>query len=372
MDQYLFVFSQVHPQFRRAELESICDLYGIAWDRNKDFLSDEHHVCLFEFPSVNDVLRILSRSVLVKYALEWIASAGTYQDLYEAVAKRRDRILKYDSTEQSFAIKMQTIGKKRMRISSHDVILKIGEALGFQRSPVNLSNPCNMFYVIEENVSIWFQRLHCGKLKNVYSLKDRCYIGNTTLDPELSFLQANIAKVNVGSIVLDPFCGTGGLMVAAAHFGAAVMGTEINYQVARGVVNYVGKSSRAGVKYHTAEKSVAANFQQYGTDVYFMGLVIADASQHNLWYPGIHFNTVPVFDAIITDPPYGVREKGQKVGVKEKNESWIIKNTDHLIHFPEKAKYSILSTFLDLIDLACKLLVVGGRLLFWFPVLVAE
>lgn len=37
-------------------------------------------------------------------------------------------------------------------------------------------------------------------------------------------------------------------------------------------------------------------------------------------------------------------------------------------HYPEKAKYSISSTFLDLIDLSSKLLVVGGRLLFWFPV----
>lgn len=48
-----------------------------------------------------------------------------------------------------------------------------------------------------------------GHLKNHYCLAERCYIGNTTIDPELSFLQANIAKAAIGSLVLDPFCGTG-------------------------------------------------------------------------------------------------------------------------------------------------------------------
>lgn len=29
------------------------------------------------------------------------------------------------------------------------------------------------------------------------------------MDPELSFLQANLAQANHNSIILDPFCGTG-------------------------------------------------------------------------------------------------------------------------------------------------------------------
>ncbi|MCP9257255.1 hypothetical protein DINM_000509 [Dirofilaria immitis] len=71
---------------------------------------------------------------------------------------------------------------------------------------------------------------------------------------------------------------------------------------------------------------------------------------------------------LISMTPYGVREKGQRVGIKGKKESWIVENVQNANHYPEKAKYSISSTFLDLIDLAGKLLVVGGRLLFWFPV----
>ncbi|CAG9537042.1 unnamed protein product [Cercopithifilaria johnstoni] len=369
MRKFVFVFSQVHADFRLAEVESICNLYGILCGNNISLLCNQRHVYVFEFPCIDDVVAILSRSVLIKFAVELIASCSDYDELCANIKKRRHDMKNYDSTNQSFAIRIQSIGRRCNHFAVQSIIADIGKALDFKESPVDLNSPCNTFYVIEEYDSI--QRLHFGKLigrgqgqlKNDYSLAERCYIGNTTIDPELSFLQANIAKADIGSLVLDPFCGTGGLLIAAAHFGAAVLGSEINYQIARAS----GRSSRAGVKCNTAKESVAANFQQYGTDVYFMGLVIADSSQHLLWHPGMHSSTLPVFDAIITDPPYGVREKGQKVGIKGK-ESWIVKNTEHAIHYPEKAKYSISSTFLDLIDLASKLLVVGGRLLFWFPV----
>ncbi len=90
-----------------------------------------------------------------------------------------------------------------------------------------------------------------GALKSRYNLRERCYIGNTTMDPELAFIQANLAGVRPDELVLDPFCGTGreararntchlpgGLLLAAAEFGAFVMGTEINYQIALGIGDY--------------------------------------------------------------------------------------------------------------------------------------
>lgn len=41
---------------------------------------------------------------------------------------------------------------------------------------------------------------------------------------------------------------------------------------------------------------------------------------------------------------------------------------DEFRGYPEKQQYAISSAFLDLIDLASRLLKLGGRLAFWFPV----
>lgn len=54
------------------------------------------------------------------------------------------------------------------------------------------------------------------------------------MDAQLSLLMANQAKIKVGDIVLDPFVGSGSLLVAAAQFGGYVLGTDIDYLMLHG------------------------------------------------------------------------------------------------------------------------------------------
>ncbi len=42
-----------------------------------------------------------------------------------------------------------------------------------------------------------------------YNLRARVYIGNTTMDPQLAMIMANVAGVRRDALVLDPFAGTG-------------------------------------------------------------------------------------------------------------------------------------------------------------------
>merc|ERR1719254_14434 len=67
-----------------------------------------------------------------------------------------------------------------------------------------------------------------------YDLSNRAVLGPTTLDNELAFIMANCARVQKGHLALEPFCGTGGLLVALSHFGAHLMGGEIDIRVVKG------------------------------------------------------------------------------------------------------------------------------------------
>lgn len=49
------------------------------------------------------------------------------------------------------------------------------------------------------------------------------------MDAQLSLLMANQAKIKNGDIILDPFVGSGSLLVAGAEFGGYVFGTDIDY-----------------------------------------------------------------------------------------------------------------------------------------------
>ena len=64
-----------------------------------------------------------------------------------------------------------------------------------------------------------------------YSLKTRVFLGPTSMDTELSFVMAHLAQVDKGKVVLDPFVGTGGLLVPCAHYGATCFGMEIDWNI---------------------------------------------------------------------------------------------------------------------------------------------
>ena len=71
------------------------------------------------------------------------------------------------------------------------------------------------------------------------------------------------------------------------------------------------------------------------------------------------------FDAIITDPPYGVREKCEKIGTSKKFDDWIDFDGTH---FPDKVAYNLNDVFADLMKFSNKHLRLGGKLVFWYPV----
>lgn len=80
-----------------------------------------------------------------------------------------------------------------------------------------------------------------------------------------------------------------------------------------------------------------------------------------------------VFDAIICDPPYGVRAGGRKSGgrklLKGVVSPYTVTDEQRTNHIPSTAAYSLVECVHDLFNLAAKMLVMRGRLVFFYPVL---
>ncbi|SBT79994.1 tRNA guanosine-2'-O-methyltransferase, putative [Plasmodium malariae] len=67
-----------------------------------------------------------------------------------------------------------------------------------------------------------------------YALNRRPVLGPTTTDNELAFIMCNIAKIKKGDIVLDPFVGSGGLLVTSSTFNAICIGNDIDIRLLKG------------------------------------------------------------------------------------------------------------------------------------------
>lgn len=189
-----------------------------------------------------------------------------------------------------------------------------------------------------------------------HSVKNRHFIGNTSMDAGLSFIMANHAKVKHNDVVFDPFVGTGSLLVACSQFGAYVCGTDIDYNIIHGK----GRSSRKNQKWRGPDENIRANLRQYGSERLYLDVLVSDASKP-VW------RTAALFDAIVTDPPYGIRESTRRTGSHKDG----VKPSDGVFaesHVPVSQSYDLSDIFKDLLSFSALHLVLGGRLVYWLPV----
>lgn len=149
------------------------------------------------------------------------------------------------------------------------------------------------------------------------------------MEPEISFLMANLAGVKQGSKVLDPFCGSCAILLCARQAGAE----EI-----------VGMDANKGA---LMEEEIHSSFQAFGLqppDRLMVGNIFSKKDTSNL--------ESRYYDAIVTDPPYDAKEKVRKpflAGEEAKVED---------VKRPDRVNEA-------LIILASRVLKVGGRLSFF-------
>ncbi len=172
-----------------------------------------------------------------------------------------------------------------------------------------------------------------------FSLKKRAYIGPTSMDAELAFVMTNFARLAPGSLVVDPFAGTGGVLVPCAKVGALSVAADISITALR------GKTGRG----------INANFAQYKLQAP-LGVLRCDVF-HNVFRK----REGGWFDAVVTDPPYGIKE-GAKAFREETFDSRI---KDMHYQGTERVRFDDLLDIL--LQFATTVLVPGGRLVYWLP-----
>ncbi|KAJ1402284.1 tRNA guanosine-2-O-methyltransferase, TRM11 [Sesbania bispinosa] len=358
---YLCVFYHRLLDYRKPEVESLAQLFRDFGDSSNDDVPSQlqwklplhHHPdSPFHFvnlPSEQVARTIANRSILVKGMYELWGEGGSYEELKESVLSYPDeRKLPYLDSDSTFKITVDSFGKV-ISLEEQKELIKGLSYIPF-KGQVKLKNPDHNFWLIEIDnhgvnnglppivqKRIFFGREIGGadrKLIPTYQLKSRTYLGPTAMDAEMAFLMANQALATSGKLVYDPFVGTG-------------------IRDGRG-----------------PDCNVWSNFKQYGLPMP-LALLRAD---NNLppWRPGLK----EVFDAIICDPPYGVRAGGRKSGgrklLKGAVEPYIVPDDKRTDHIPSTASYCLVECVHDLLDLAAKMLVMGGRLVFFYPVLREE
>ncbi|XP_029509406.1 tRNA (guanine(10)-N2)-methyltransferase homolog isoform X2 [Oncorhynchus nerka] len=369
--QYLIHLAHDNVDFRLPEIRSLLSLRGKPFDPGENF-KEKSPFWLLNGLSEEDVNSIMARTVCAKSAFELWGHGRTHSELRNSLLKypteNMSPFLQKDST---YKINVYTFNKT---LEFEDRIKKIDamEYLTFE-GRVNLRNPKHIFCLLEdygtdpndipdEPLYIYFGRWIADgqrELIRSHSVKNRHFIGNTSMDAGLSFIMANHARVKAHDLVYDPFVGTGSLLVACSHFGAYVCGTDIDYNTIHGI----GKASRKNQKWRGPDENIRANLRQYGSEKLYVDVLVSDASKP-IWRDGV------LFDTIITDPPYGIRESTRRTGSQKDSVNSVKPSEDYVgdSHVPVSMAYHLSDIFTDLLNFSAQHLVIGGRLVYWLPI----
>lgn len=311
-----------------------------------------------ELDSIADARAVAGRCLLVR-AIFLVGGHGfDYGDcLRDAMGMLRGEVYKDMLEEEtSFKCKVFAFGRKYDMGEQKLRMGKFGSLLSLFKGKVRLEGPDEEFWIMEDvfpkmghfvdtGHEEGTRQVFIGRLVGLgnaglgarFTLKKRRYIGPTSMDAELAFVMMNMGKVGKGKVVVDPFCGTGSILVSAAAFGAHTVGCDMNILALR------GKSER---------ENVVANFEQYAL-VKPLGLVRCDllntAMRKRQWV-----------DAIVCDPPYGIKEGTRAFKPTTVHDS-------SRPYFPPTVRVRFSDFLQSLLLFAAGTLVEGGRLVYWLP-----
>ncbi len=189
--------------------------------------------------------------------------------------------------EGSYAVRVENLTGKK--VEKEKLESELGEKLSTEKNKVKLENPETVIKVyITDNKKYYGQVIEDINrgLFQKRSNEKRPFSSPISMDPVLARVLGNLSEVSSGEQILDPFCGTGGILIEAGLCGIGVKGLDIQEEMVEGAKQ---------------------NLKEYGILNY--DIREGDISEVNEIYD--------VYNAVISDLPYGKASKQENEAVEK-------------------------------------------------------
>ncbi len=269
--ELLCIQSQEHPELPQAELRAVIECEEI--DAEMDVIT-EGIVILKNITqdNINSYYKILTDRLGYTHEIHEFILKSNVNDLDDDIANV-DWSKYIDGT---FAVRVKRI---RSDIDTVGYERKIGSLILANSSDikVNLSKPNSLIRIVAfgNDFYIGIERIKLNK-KHFEESKPhkRPFFYPGSMNPKLARCMVNLSRVKKGQLLLDPFCGTGGILIEAGLIGCKVVGSDIYWKMKNGA---------------------AINLDYYG---------IKDYRTFNL-----DIRELKMYEkvaSVVTDPPYGL------------------------------------------------------------------
>jgi len=266
-----FFLSGEHENLPTSELKAILETEGCAYE-----ISEKLDQILRLSADLGCLDAVKHRAAFTRLcALELFDCDAKTTSIVKAV--RSAGISNILKKGESFAVRVKHVKTFGSNINGMILEGKLGALIhdSISGTKVNLKNPDKTFIgILTSDRFVFGLKLAEIAAKPFVERGPRRkpFFHPSAMQAKLARCMVNLARPKTGDLVLDPFCGTGGILIEAAFIGCRVLGLDVQRRMARGT---------------------RKNFAHFKVEP--EGVIVGDA------------RSLPVkkIDRMVTDPPYG-------------------------------------------------------------------
>lgn len=283
MANLFFLLSGEHENLPVSELKAILETEAYTYQ----ILEKLDQAVRLE-AEINCVEAVKRRAAFTRLCAQELFScnADTSSITTAIRSARLDEALK---PNESFAVRVKHVKSYSSRLNGMTLEKRIGAIIVDKgiRAKVNLRKPSKVFIGVLTSGRFLFG----SKLAEIPAKpfverrpRKRPFFHPSAMQAKLARCMVNLAHPKTGDMVLDPFCGTGTMLVEAALISCQAVGLDVQRRMARGTLR---------------------NLSHFGIKP--VGVIVADARN-------MPINKV---DSVVTDPPYGTSSTTLKRTTKQ-------------------------------------------------------
>ena len=267
----LCIQSQEHPELPLAELKAVMECENIKADIN---VICEGLVVLSDISEddIDEYYKILTKRLGYTHEVHELIHKSSVDTIDEDVSL----IDWHKYIDENFAVRVKRFNSKVDTVAAER---KIGSLIldNCDDIKVKLKEPNSLIRVVafENTLYIAIERIKLNKKHFVESKPHkRPFFYPGSMSPKLARCMVNLSRVKAGQLLLDPFCGTGGILIEAGLIGCKVVGSDIYWKMKNGA---------------------AINLDYFGiTDYRTFNIDVRELKMYEK------------VASVVTDPPYGI------------------------------------------------------------------
>ncbi len=233
--QLVFELSGEHDTLPKAEVVACLDALSVPYEEK--MFSERLAVIDAQISAESELIDILSKRLGMTHRIyELIGTTRVDEGEIQELVNKVD----FDSVmnpEDTFAVRAQFMHKKSVHFKRKGLLATVGDQIKRKGYTVNLEHPSKTFVLLlTAEACLFCLLLRSVDKKQFEDTKPRFrpFFSPGVIMPKISRVLVNLSGVTDKELFIDPFCGTGGILIEAGTIGARIVGMDVQAKMVKG------------------------------------------------------------------------------------------------------------------------------------------